>query len=741
MQRPARRTALLALLALHGVAACRLDNRGGAAMNPTTQPAGAVHTNRLARATSPYLQQHQHNPVDWYEWGPEALEKARREDKPIFLSIGYSACHWCHVMAHESFEDPQVAAIMNKHFVNIKVDREERPDLDDIYMHATMIFNRGQGGWPMSVWLTPELKPFAAGTYFPPTARWGRPGFGEVCERIGQMWRERRAVIEQDAQKLVEYMAGEGVAAAASRPALTLELIDRVVDSLAGAFDAARGGLVSGGSNKFPPSMALELLLRAARRETARPPRRATLEGHVRTTLDHMAAGGIFDHLAGGIARYSTDEDWLVPHFEKMLYDQALVSHAYIEAAVCFDEPRYRDVARAILDYVLADLRSPEGGFYSARDADSEGVEGKYYVWRKEEVLDALGEQDGELFCSYYDVSEAGNWQDPHDPGTPKNILHAPRDLDTVARLNRVSPDELAQRLAAGRTKLLEVRARRVPPHRDEKILVEWNGLMIAALARGGAVLDEPRYVQAAAAAAEFILREQHREGRLRRSYRDGRTLDAAFLADYAALIDGLIELYEATFEPRWLRVAQELNGRAIADFWDEAGGGFFTTAHDHEQLILRRKDLRDSATPSGNSLQLHNLLRLAVITGDAALRARAERMIDALSGEVLAGLGAAERFLAGVEFARAGAVEIALVGDPADARTRALVRAVRTAYLPNRVVLLADPRRPAAAPASPLLTNRGLVNGAPAAYVCRDYVCKLPVTSAAELARQLREP
>ncbi|MFQ5805902.1 MAG: thioredoxin domain-containing protein, partial [Phycisphaerae bacterium] len=435
-----RAVAALAFVVIAGpTAGCNADEKGAPQMT-TTKPAG---TNRLINATSPYLLQHAYNPVDWYEWGPEALEKAKREDKPIFLSIGYSACHWCHVMAHESFENEEIAAIMNEHFVSIKVDREERPDLDEIYMQATMILNRGHGGWPMSVWLTPDLKPFFAGTYFPPTSRWGRPGFRELCERIGELWQTKRDAIEADAARLTRAVQRTLTVATTADASFTFDLIDRTVTALAGAFDRERGGITGGGTNKFPPSMALDLFLRSIARNGTDERTREELRQLVELTLDRMAFGGIYDQLGGGIHRYSTDVEWLVPHFEKMLYDQALVSRIYIDAYQFTHKPLYARIAREIFDYVIGDLQSDAGSFFSTRDADSEGAEGKYYVWTKAEILQVLGQEDGELFCGYYDVSDSGNWNDRHAPGVPKNILHVPRDLAVVAKLNSIDPREL----------------------------------------------------------------------------------------------------------------------------------------------------------------------------------------------------------------------------------------------------------------------------------------------------------
>jgi hypothetical protein len=698
----------------------------------------ASPANRLANATSPYLRQHAHNPVDWYEWGPAALEKSRREDKPIFLSIGYAACHWCHVMAHESFEDPDVAAVLNEHFVNIKVDREERPDLDDVYMQATLVLNQGQGGWPMSVWLTPDLKPFFAGTYFPPGGEGGRPGFRGLCQAIWKAWQQHRDEIATQADKLTDVVRLSLRAAPTTGLVPSVATVDQAAELLAGAFDTVSGGLVSGTTNKFPPSMALDVLLRSAVRRAPGAARRQQLVELTTRTLGHMAMGGIYDQLGGGFHRYSTDVEWHVPHFEKMLYDQALVSRIYLDACQLLRKPLYARIARGTLDYVLADLQAPEGGFYSSRDADSEGIEGKYYVWTRAGVLEILGPEDGELFCAHFDVSESGNWKDAHDPDMAKSVLRELRSYECCGKLYGITPAECERRLTRGRQKLLAARARRVPPALDDKILCEWNGLMIASLARGGCVLGEPKYIEAAARAADFLLQQQVRGGRLLRSYCRGRAATTAFLADYAGLSEGLLELYEATFERRWLDQAIELNRRAIAQYWDAQGGGFFFTAADHEPLLARRKDIRDGAVPAGNSVELMNLLRLSAMLGDEELRTRADRTMKVFAGEEQNSPWMAERFLAAVDFACAGPVEIAIVGDPSQAQTQALLRQVYDTYLPNRVLMLHNPARPADSVQSPLLANRPAVDGKPTAYVCRNYECRRGVTTPAELAEQL---
>jgi uncharacterized protein YyaL (SSP411 family) len=707
--------------------------------NTMSQTPPAVGTNRLDRAISPYLRQHAHNPVDWYEWGPEALARAQREDKPIFLSIGYAACHWCHVMAHESFENPEVAAVLNANFISIKVDREERPDLDDIYMQATLALNRGQGGWPMSVWLTPERKPFFAGTYFPPTSRYGRPGFKELSEAIVAAWRDHRAEIAVQAERLTGVIREGLQTPRAGTAELTLGSVDQAAEVLAEAFDAVNGGLLSGQTNKFPPSMALDLLMRSAVRRAADAARRQQFLGLTELTLDHMAAGGIYDQLGGGFHRYSTDAEWHVPHFEKMLYDQALLSRIYLDAYQLVGKPRYARVAREVLDYVLDDLRSPDGTFYGTRDADSEGIEGRYYVWTRAEVLAALGPDDGELFCAHYDVREAGNWQDPHAALAPQNVLRQRREPECCAKMLGIAIEEFDARITRARAKLLAVRAQRVPPALDDKILCEWNGLMIASLARGGCVLGDRRYIDAAARAAQALLDKQYRDGRLLRSLRAGQTLGMAFLSDYAGLIEGLIELYEATFEKRWLVSAADLNRTVIEHYWDDGGGGFFFAASDHEELLARAKDARDGAVPSGNSVQLMNLLRLSALLGDQKLRVLADKTMAAFAGHAQASPWSAERFLCGVDFACAGAIELTVVGDPAEPATQALLKQIYGTYLPNRVLMLHDPERPGASVQSPLLAQRALVDGRPAVYVCRDYACQRPVMTVDELTAALQ--
>ena len=698
----------------------------------TSSTSQAKRTNRLAKATSPYLVQHAHNPVDWYEWGPEALEKARKEDKPIFLSIGYAACHWCHVMAHECFENDEIAAVLNEHFVSIKVDREERPDIDEIYMQATMALNQGRGGWPMSLFLTPDLKPFFAGTYIP------APSFLNLCNRLSQVWISQRDQIDNQAAQMADYLRNWAAEPKAGEATITRDLVTRAAEQLAGAFDATLGGMSGGGTNKFPPSMAMDLMLR----EYHRTGTKKYLD-RVNLTLENMAYGGIYDQLGGGIHRYSTDVRWFLPHFEKMLYDQALVSDIYLDAYQLTRRPLYGRIAREILDYCLADLRSPEGAFYSTRDADSEGLEGKFYVWTADELRAVLGEADAKLFSAYYNVAEQGNWKDTtgHAPEGPINILHITRPLEAVAKQHDIEPDALTQRLAGMRTTLLAVRAKRVAPGLDDKTLTAWNGMLIHSLARAYRVLGEPRYRDAAVKATEFVLTHLRKDGRLLRTYRNGNAHLMAYLDDYAHLIEALITLYETTFDVRWLDEAVALNEVLIRHYFDETDGGFFYTADDHETLLTRTKDPGDGAVPSGNSVQAMNLLRLAILLDRPDLRKKADSIFRAFQAAAAERPGAVERLLCAVDFNLGSPKEIAIVGKPGDPATEALIRTVYERYLPNKVVALIDPDAANAADLGkriPLLAGKVRVNDLPAAYVCQNYTCKLPVTRPEDLVKQL---
>jgi uncharacterized protein YyaL (SSP411 family) len=569
--------------------------------------------NRLIHATSPYLLQHARNPVDWYPWGEEALRKAREEDKPIFLSIGYAACHWCHVMERESFESEEIAALLNAGFVPIKVDREERPDLDEIYMTATQLYS-GSGGWPMSVFLTPELKPFLAGTYFPPADRWGRPGFRTLLIRVAEMWRTERQKLEEQGERMAAAVrqisaGGEG------QGTVSAALLQKAVEQTARGFDPTHGGF--GGAPKFPPSMRLELLLNRYREAPS-----LQLLGMIQLTLERMARGGMYDQVGGGFHRYSVDERWLAPHFEKMLYDNALLARVYALAYQQLGNWYFGRVAREIFDYVIREMTSPDGGFYSATDADSEGEEGKFFVWSPDEVEEALGKEDGGLFCRIYDVTRHGNFEGHSIP----NLLK--KSLDQWAEETGTGPEALDACLQPHRRKLWERRESRVHPLLDDKILAGWNGLMIRAFAEGFRVFQDERYRGAAERAADFVLTHLRQGDRLVRSYREGKAHLNAYLEDYAYLAVALLDLHRVTGAKRWLDEGLGLVAQMDAFFWDEASGAYFFTSNDHEPLIARVKSLQDGATPSGGSMAALALIRAARLTGEDRFRARAGRLL-----------------------------------------------------------------------------------------------------------------
>ena len=682
-------------------------------------------TNRLAESTSPYLLQHAHNPVDWYEWGEEAFAEAKKNDKPIFLSIGYSACHWCHVMAHESFESQEVAHVLNENFVSIKVDREERPDIDEIFMAYTQA-RTGGGGWPMSVWLTPDGTPFFAGTYYP------KPQFLQLLGSISGAWENRRDELLGAAKGAREFLSSWADGPQPAEGVVTAKIVNDMAKTLAGYFDHERGGMGSG-TNKFPPSMAMDLMLRVYHRTGD-----AELFEAVEVTLDHMARGGIYDHIGGGICRYSTDPDWLVPHFEKMLYDQGMVSAIFLDAYQVCRKPLYARTAGDIFDYVITDLQSPEGGFYSARDADSGGLEGAFYIWTVDEIHSILGKNDGELFCAYYDVTESGNWfeQLGHAPAGPKNILHVDMPAEAFAGGRGIDIATFRTQLEEWRKKLFAVRAKRVAPALDDKILTGWNGLMIASMAKGARVLNEPKYAEAAARAAEFVLGKLRDDGRLLRTYRKGKARLTGYLSDYAFLVEGLINLYEATFDRKWLKEAATLTDMSIKYYFDFEGGAFFFTAKDAPKLLARSKSPHDGAIPSGNSVQALNLLRLSVLLNRKDYREKAESIFRAFAPRIEQSPGAFERLLCAVDFYHDRVKEIVIVGAPTSKDTQALVRVVFDQYVPNKVVVgLADADPQAE---DPLIKGKTKMAGRATAYVCEKYRCKLPVTSAEELAKQL---
>ena len=696
-------------------------------------------TNRLSNETSPYLLQHADNPVDWYPWGEEALTKARTEDKPIFLSIGYSACHWCHVMAHESFEDPDIAAIMNEHFVNIKVDREERPDLDSIYMEAVVAMT-GQGGWPMSVFLTPDGTPFYGGTYFPPRSRYGIPAFQQVLLGIAEAYQTQREKIKEGGEQL-KTRVSQSLALRADPAALTPDTLDRAYHGLASRFDATHGGF--GGAPKFPQPMNLEFLLLYHHRTGDKK----ALD-MVDLTLTQMASGGIYDQLGGGFHRYSTDARWLVPHFEKMLYDNALLARVYTHAWQVTGRPLYRRIVEETLDYVLREMTADypasahkdgceeTSGFFSAQDADSEGEEGKFFVWTPEEVTSVLGDEAGEVFCHYFDVTPGGNFEG-------KSILNVKMDVGTAAEVARIDGERFQAIIEQGRQNLYQERERRVKPGRDEKVLTAWNGLMLAAFAEASQALGREDYRQAAECNAEFVLAELRRDGRLLRSWKSetghdgGQARFNAYLEDYAFYADGLLALYQATFAPRWFAEARALVDHILTHFPDP-NGGFYDTSHDHEQLITRPKSLQDNAIPSGNAMAADVLLRMAAYTGDESYRQPAEEMLAGMTSMMQQYPGGFSQWLSVLAFHLAPPREIALIGDPTAEETRAMLDVTYGAYRPYQVVALAAPDDQVATSIVPILADRPQVNKHTTAYVCQRFICQTPVTDPASLERQI---
>lgn len=699
---------------------------------PEPQPPRARPANRLAGETSPYLRQHQHNPVDWYPWGEEAFARARAEDKPILLSVGYSACHWCHVMERESFEDEQTARLMNEHFVNVKVDREERPDVDSLYMTAVQQMT-GHGGWPMTVFLTPAGEPFFGGTYFPPEPRPGLPSFRQVLLGIARAYRERRDEVVRSAAELRDLLQRHA-ALRASAGTLDETVLERAFQRIAGSFDAEHGGL--GRAPKFPQPLVFEFVLRHWARTG-----RADALGIVEHTLRKMAAGGIYDQLGGGFHRYAVDARWRVPHFEKMLYDNALLARLYLHAHQATGEAEYRRVAEETLAYVAREMRGPEGGFYSAQDADSEGVEGKFYVWTPEEIDAVLGPDEGPLFRRYFDVTEAGNWEgDPHHPPPqPVSILHAPQPLAEVALEAGVPPERLREIVERGRERLYRQRAQRVRPGLDDKVLTSWNAMMLHAFAEAARVLGAPEYELLARQNAEFLLSALRPDGRLRRTWKDGIAKIDGFLEDHALLAEALIALYEATGEPRWLREARSLADTLLERFWEEADGIFYDTARDAEPLVVRPRDPYDNPTPSGNSAAVMALLRLARLTGEPRYERAAARAVDGMGGllwELPTGFA---YLLAALDFHLARPQEVAIIGRRDDPDTEALRAVLAHRYLPNTVLAFAEPERvEEAAALTPLLAGRGPVERKATAYVCERYACRLPVTTPEALAAEL---
>lgn len=678
--------------------------------------------NRLANEKSPYLLQHAHNPVDWYPWSDEAFDKARAEDKPIFLSIGYSTCHWCHVMERESFEETEVADLLNQTFVCIKVDREERPDIDSTYMSVCQMMT-GSGGWPLTILMTHEKKPFYATTYIPKQSRFGRLGMLEFVPKIRKLWETRRDEILKSAQDITELMQKEEqVSVGESISESTLHI---AFTQLSRLFDEKHGGF--GSAPKFPTPHHLTFLLRYYRRTGYK----RALE-MVEKTLSAMRLGGIYDHIGFGFHRYSTDAMWFLPHFEKMLYDQAMLAMAYLECYQVTGDRTYEATSKEIFEWVIGSMQSQEGGFYSALDADSEGEEGKFYVWREEEVRQILDSDDARLAIKVLNVKESGNYVEETGGHTGTNVLYLEETLSEIASELGMEEYELQTHIEQIRVKLLGAREKRIHPHCDDKILTDWNGLMIAALAKGTQVLGNVKYAEAAENAVRFILSKmRHPAGGLYHSYRDGEAKVMAFLDDYAFLIWGLIELYEATFAHEYLEEALELNSILLDEFWDEDHYGFFFTGSSSEHVIVRRKEVYDGAVPSGNSVALLNLLRLGRITGNPDLEARSDKMMRAFFQTITASPVSYTQFLNAVDFALTPSCEVVITGDSRTEDTKTMLRALRQPFIPNKVMLFVPAEDGASSVRNLAAFTRNLepLDGKATAYVCKNYNCALPTT------------
>ncbi len=679
-------------------------------------------SNRLASSTSPYLLQHRDNPVDWYPWGDEALNRAREEQKPIFLSVGYSSCHWCHVMAHESFEDPDTAAYMNEHFVNIKVDREERPDIDSIYMTAVQALT-GHGGWPMSVFLTPDQVPYYGGTYWPPQPRQGMPSFRQVLEAVVDAWENKRADVQENANNVRQFL--ETASTRAPRAAeLTEELLDEALGAFGQAFDRRNGGF--GNAPKFPQPSIVEFLLRFARRRNDTRAIRM-----IELTLDKMAAGGMYDQLGGGFHRYSVDAEWLVPHFEKMLYDNAQLAQVYLDAYRQLDHPHYAGIARATLHWVLREMTSPEGAFYSTLDADTEGEEGLFYLWTPDELEALLSPEDARIAELYWDVEPGGNFEG-------RTILTERKSDEEVARALGMKLDEVSNRIPEIRQTLLAARTERVAPGRDEKVIASWNAMMIRPMAEAGIALDEPRFTEAAIRAGEFLLRTLFPERGGLHSIRDGVPGAGAFLDDYANAIRAFIALYETTFDRIWFDAAVRLARTVIEEFSDEETGLFFDAPANAEALITRPRDIQDGAVPSGNSVMALALIALGHMTMNEEYAQRAEAILRPLATLAASQPLGLSNALCGIEAYLASAQEIAIAAKTGDARIGGFQKAYFDRYNPNAVIGLAVDGDDASIAGMPFLEYRPLRNGEPAAYLCEHFTCMPPVTTPEELGALL---
>ncbi|MFE5317294.1 thioredoxin domain-containing protein [Paenibacillus sp. NPDC056579] len=683
-------------------------------------------TNRLANEKSPYLLQHAYNPVDWFPWSEEAFDIAKRDNKPIFLSIGYSTCHWCHVMERESFEDEEVAGLLNRDYISIKVDREERPDVDHIYMTVCQALT-GQGGWPLTIVMTPDKKPFFAGTYFPKHKRYGRHGLMDLLTQLGSLWRNNPDKVLETGEQIVQEV--EKSMLANLNGSISAETLDQAFEIYEQRFDPEYGGF--GNKPKFPTSHNLSFLMRYYQRSGNEKALQM-----VEKTLDSMHRGGMYDHVGYGFSRYSVDEKWLVPHFEKMLYDNALLAWTYIEAYQLTGKKKYAEVAEQIFAYVLQDMTDSDGGFYSAEDADSEGEEGKFYVWSPKEIVEALGDEDGEWYCDLFDITDTGNFE---GRGIP-NLIH--QDLETAASRKGLALHELKERVERCRQQLFAAREKRIHPGKDDKILTSWNGLMIMALAKASKALGNESYLQAAAKAAQFITINLRREdGRLLARYRDGEAAYPGYVDDYAFLVWGLIELYEAAFDIRYLKLAVELNAQMIDLFWDEERGGLYFYGNDGEQLISRNKEIYDGALPSGNSVAAMNLLKLSKLTYDAKLSRIADTQLEAFAGSIERYPAGHSMFLIALDFAYGPTSEIVIAGRKGSDEIAEMLEEVRSGFRPNAITVFVPDGAEGEEVGRliPLVQDKRAIGGRATAYVCRDFACQSPTTDLEELIELLQ--
>ncbi len=701
-------------LLINLVTSCQTNTQEKEKMN------GYKFTNKLINEKSPYLLQHAHNPVNWYPWGEEAFEKARRENKPIFLSIGYSTCHWCHVMEHESFEDTAVANLMNEVFVSIKVDREERPDIDNIYMTVCQMMT-GHGGWPLTILMTPDKKPFYAGTYFPKESRFGRPGLIDLIKKVREAWKTQRIEINKSADQVTNYLEQTTITKPGDN--LSAKILDDAFQNFSSRYDYKFGGF--GNKPKFPSPHNLMFLLRYWNR--SKNSKALTI---VTKTLKEMRNGGMYDQIGFGFHRYSTDEKWLVPHFEKMLYDQALLSMAYTEAFQATHKPEFRTTASEIFEYVLRDMTSPEGGFYSAEDADSEGKEGKFYLWKSKEVDEILG-KDANLFKDYFNIKEDGNFYDEATKTkSSENILHITSSDEEIAKKYNLSVKDLKEKINRNRAKLFEVREKRIHPHKDTKVLTDWNGLMIASLAKAGRVFNNSNLTNAAEKTYSFIKTKlQKPNGELLHRFRDGESKIAGILDDYAFLTWGLLELYESTFKVSYLKEAKNLMDLQIKHFWDNKAGGFFFTSDNSEKLLVRTKDIYDGAIPSGNSVSMLNLLRLSRLLANTEYENLASKMNKAFSSVIEKSPAAFAQFLIAEDFAQGPSYEVVVTGKKQSPEITKVLKVLNENFIPNKIIIFISEKNKNEINSMAAFTKDYELKNEPLIYVCKNYICNLPTT------------